>query len=144
MFDTLPRTCTLSKWADRLASLEYTDELIQTCVSKAATVNPPIGCNFGVVCIDQTLWDDLVVTTTKGIDLVQSYMRYYVYKSKHNFVMTWEKNQLVPHQFGDLFETIYPDTPMLNSAPKRTQEEASTDQPTDAPAKRRRKSQAAA
>jgi len=143
VFDTLPRTCTLSKWAERLAGLEYSDELIQACASKAATVNPPIGCNFGVVCIDQALWDDLVVTTNNGIDLVQSYMRYYVYKSKHNFVMTWDKKQVAPHHFGNLFDTIYPDKPMLDTAPKRTKEDASVDRTTDAPAKRRRKSQVA-
>jgi hypothetical protein len=142
VFDALPRACTLSTWAERLASLEYTDELIQTCVSKAATVNPPIGCNFGVVCIDQTLWGDLVVTTEKGIDLVQSYMRYYVYKSKHSFVVTWDKKQDTPHQFGNLFETIYPDKPMLNAVPKRTQKDAPVEEQTDAPAKRRRKLQA--
>lgn len=138
VFDALPRTCTLSEWADRLASLEYTDKLIQACVLKAAPVNPPFGCNFGVVCIDKTLWDDLVVTTTDGIDLVQSYMRYYVYKSKHNFVMTWGKKQVVPHQFCNLFETIYPDKPILNTAPKRTQDKTSFDQRTNASFKRRR------
>jgi len=117
-----PEVCHPVKWYQHLCDQGLDDELVERCYRKVATVNPPQGCMFGVVCIDDDLWPDTVVFAKGGfIDLVASYRNYYVHKAKHAFVMQWSGSPTPPDEFGCVFATQFPSETVLTSKPAKKQ-----------------------
>jgi len=52
----LPTDCGPDEWIDRLRARGITNKaLLDSCIEKVCTVQPPDGCHFGVACLDKAV-----------------------------------------------------------------------------------------
>jgi len=132
-FAQLPDTCTTLEWEEQLRNLHISEKSITSCMSRVASINPPMGCKFGVVCIDidDEFKRDIFVSINGTTDLTATYKRFYVYKAKFKFFMEWHnQGSNPPCAFGDLFDRVFPDLPLLKNevvAKKRDREAFESD-----------------
>jgi hypothetical protein len=91
----LPEDCTPKRWLRRLVAHGVSSKTVRACESKIATRNPPMGCAFGVVCSGDAV---PYATDVDGrIDLVGTYLRFYVYKrTRFKNEMRWRQNDTPP------------------------------------------------
>ena len=109
-----------SEWKAHLEALGKPPNVVDSCVSRVAT-NPPSGCSFGVVCIEDGLRDELVVEVDGRVDCVESYRRFYSHKAKKAFVMKWDKQFCVPPALASVFSSVYPDEqPLMVNKPRKS------------------------
>ena len=122
IFDNLPKSATPTQWKAYLVSLGVPDKVIESCMDRVATINPPHGCNFGVVCadVDDDIRNEIFVYKDKQIDCVATYRRFYAYKGKRKFVFTWAKQLTPPPSFGDVFKKVLPNEPLMTDKPKKS------------------------
>lgn len=122
----VPPGCDVHEWLDRLRDMGVPQKCIDSCKDKVATVNPPRGCKFGVVCAESNEADisseQLIERTDVGIDLVGSYHKYYAFKAKRSFVMKWEKSDVVPSGLNGVMQSFLPNEELLKFKAKRTLE----------------------
>ena len=116
-FDSLPENATPVTWAEQLKTLGCSQDNIKSCLSKVAFINPPHGCSFGVVCVDipEDMVDTVMVYDNNDIDLVETYRRYMVYKSKRTMSFEWFFNKLPPEEYNGVFQHVMPDEHMLSN-----------------------------
>ena len=90
----LPDNCDAATWLQRLTARGIKPKVVQDCASKIATVDPPEGCAFGVVCAV----DDTYSRTADGaINLPKTYLKYYNYKRGiFKRPMRWHKQAAPP------------------------------------------------
>ena len=91
----LPANCTPKRLLRRLVAHGVSAKTVRACASKVATRNPPMGCAFGVVCSGDAVPH---ATDADGrIDLVGTYLRFYVYKRTHfKKEMRWNQRDAPP------------------------------------------------
>jgi hypothetical protein len=136
-----PASCQPLEWYDNMIKAGIKESVADAAYGSVATINPPSGCEFGVVTIPDEAWDDCVVMSNKAdIDLVASYRNFYVFKSKRKFVMKWSGSFDPPCCFDGVFNTKFASESAMTVAPsrKRVMEEEA-----DAPPKRAKRSKAA-
>ncbi len=104
--EQLPENATVSEWVDRLEYHNVPLHVIEASLAKVATVNAPIGCHFGVVCIESKTpgipTSHLIARDEEDseINLTASYKRYYHYKATNMFSMMWAKSATPPKELS--------------------------------------------
>ena len=122
-FDALPSSSNVSEWGRQLVSMGLPDKVIKSCMDRVATLNPPHGCEFGVVCadVDENIKDEIFIYQGKQIDCVATYRRFYAYKAKRKFVFKWSKQPTPPSLFGDVFNKVLPNESIIkDNKPKKS------------------------
>ena len=114
-FDTLPSTSNPTAWATQLLQLGFSADNLKECLSRVASVNPPSGCTFGVVCVPESIKNEVVVFVGDKVDLVATYSNYMVYKAKRHMVFKWNRGNKPPDDYGTLFSDVLPKEPMLET-----------------------------
>lgn len=129
----LPGNCDVAGWLERLSEMSIPQKCIEACMGKVATVNPPSGCRFGVVCAESGDPDvpseTLRLRAGDDIDLVASYRTFYAFKSKRKFVMKWNKTNNVPPELAPFMQSFLSSESLLESAPKRVRDPETVSQP---------------
>ena len=98
-------------WLDKLSEADRMR--VEPCLS---TVNAPEYAGYGVVAMDP----EFVISDDQGrIDCVASYLKFYVHKAKHQFVMKWRRELQAPPAIAAAFAVYDPDTPPLTASKKR-------------------------
>lgn len=86
-------------------------------LSRVALAQPPEGCLFGVVAMDEEFRH---VDPDGLVNCVQSYRKYYSYKAKNQMRMRWHRELTPPQQIHTAFEFFYPaQQPMLERPPRK-------------------------
>lgn len=114
-FDCLPLTVTVDGWKKQMLSMDLPNSVIESCMARLSTINPPSGCAFGVVCVDveDDIKHQIFAYEGNEIDTVETYRRFYVYKAKRKFPFKWAKQGTPPHWFGDIFKRVLADEEVL-------------------------------
>ena len=134
--DDLPVDVCVSGWLERLRDKDVSEQAIDSCGQRATTVSLPEGCFFGVRCIETNEpetgvnFNDII---TNPDDLVQSYREFYAFKAKRMFCMRWDKRPDVPADLQAAFAGVLPDTPPMDSPPKRKRDDPPCEVPVSAP-----------
>ena len=120
----------------RLRDKGVSERVVDSCLLRVATGSSPDGCFFGVRCIETNepetgvKYDDII---TNPDDLVQSYREFYAFKAKRMFCMRWDKRPDVPADLQAAFAGVLPDTPPMDSPPKRKRDDPPCEVPASAP-----------
>ena len=99
--------------ADWLAKL--TPHQRASVESRVSTLGAPPEVGYGVACMDP----EFRMHVNKEIDLVESYLNFYVYKAKHQFPMRWCTTFDVPKYLQPAFLTYYPDQPVITECKRK-------------------------
>jgi hypothetical protein len=103
--------------ADWLAKL--TPEQRESVEPRVSTLNAPPEVGYGVACMDEYFRSHV----DGQIDLTESYLKFYVYKAKHNFPMKWHKSFDVPKYMQPAFATYYPDKAVVTKRERKRSRE---------------------
>lgn len=115
-----PPTCQPLEWYNNMIKAGVKKSVADAAYRKVATLNPPNGCEFGVLTITDDAWDECIVTSNESqIDLVASYRNFYVLKAKRKFVMKWDGKVEPPNEFGNVFSTKFPTECVITANRKR-------------------------
>ena len=105
------------------------EHVVEKCELQVALTNTPVGCGFGVFCVESKEDDiqvsDIVHKNALGldVDLILTYRNYYAFKAKRKFPMKWDRSPTPPDALSSHMDGFLPDeTPMLTkprNAPKR-------------------------
>lgn len=134
--DELPDDVCVSGWLQRLRDMGVSEKAVCSCEQRATTGSSPEGCFFGVRCIEvkdsetDINYNDII---TNPDDLVRSYREFYAFKAKRMFCMRWDKRPDVPPALRAAFERVLPDTPPMDSPPKRKLYDPPCEVPANAP-----------
>lgn len=116
IFDALPISTSAELWSVQLRTLGFEEHVVESCLSRIASKNPPHGCAFGVTCVNPPadLVDTIFVKTEDGqVDLVETYQRFMVFKAKREMVFLWASDSIPPSGFGKVFTTTLANEQLL-------------------------------
>lgn len=85
-------------------------------LARVALAQPPEGCMFGVVAMDQEFRH---IDPDGQTNCVQSYRKYYSHKAKNQMRMRWYRDLAPPLQIKTAFEFFYPEKQPMEERPPR-------------------------
>lgn len=141
--DQLPPDVGVHAWLRRLAYMGVPDHVVEKCELRVALTNCPVGCGFGVFCVeskeDDVSVEDIVHKNALGfdVDLVLTYRNYYAFKAKRRFPMKWNRNPVPPEDLSSHMEQFLPDESAMLTKP-RTPPKRPAEEP-DKPARSKRR-----
>lgn len=130
--EQLPQDVGVHAWLRRLAYMGVPEHVVEKCELQVALTNTPVGCGFGVFCVESKEDDiqvsDIVHKSALGldVDLVLTYRNYYAFKAKRKFPMKWDRSRVPPEDLSPHMNEYLPDESLMltkpRNAPKRPPE----------------------
>ena len=120
--DFPPDCKNVAEWISRLRSYNVPEHILTKCEPKVRTNGAPLGCAFGVACIDTSQKKTKIKDYNEEIisdDLIDSYRSFYVFKAKKNFHMTWDNDTTPPENLLYHFNTVMCDVPLIPKPEKK-------------------------
>jgi hypothetical protein len=123
--DNMPDCITSDAWLSWCVNtLNIDAAIVDKNAAKVCAANAPVGCAFGIFAADvePSVLHDLLGDNTAELmlkddsgdrDLVGSYRRFYAYKAKCKFAMTWAKSTSPPPELQCAFVGFAPHMAMM-------------------------------